>query len=102
MLTIRTDFEIVRNFFVNCDDSQIDDVKFKSIARRNSFIDSPHDNEKEDANPTGPNDPALFINQHDSYCKEPASVPIDDDDEYFSNTELNSSTIVPRLDKSML
>ena len=102
MLTIRTDLEIVRNFFVNWDESQIDDVKFKSTARRNSFIVSPHDDEKEDANPKGPNDPALFINQHDSYCKEPASLPIDDDDEYFSNNELNSSTMVSRLDKSIL
>jgi hypothetical protein len=76
-LTIRTrgDFIVdahifedkARNFFVNWDDTQIDDVTFKSMARRNSsmLFDSP-EKEMEEANPTGPNEPALLTSKHES------------------------------------
>jgi hypothetical protein len=57
--------EEVRKVFVNCDDSQIDEVIFRSIALRSSFMDV-----MEEAGPSGPRDPALLINQHESYCVE--------------------------------
>jgi hypothetical protein len=55
------------------------------------LFDSPEE-EMEEANPTGPNDPALLTSKHESYRAAP------DED---SNTDRNSSGTASRSDKSI-